>query len=152
MPVPGGPDNPVNSVYCGCQPSTCWARLLSATSSGGSPGRRGPICAGIWMARHRAGKLRSPRALLYPRPVPRFSLQSMSQLANGSSDFTCAVGQVVDVDIIANAGAVGRGIVVAKNRDLLALPERNLQHDRDQMRFGIVIFANISLGLTHRQR
>ena len=27
-------------------------------------------------------------------------------------------GQVVDVDVIANAGAVGRGVVVAEDRDL----------------------------------
>ena len=53
--------------------------------------------------------------------------------------------QIVDVDVIANAGAVGRGIVVAENRDVFALPERHLQHDRNQVRLGRVVLAHVAL-------
>ena len=55
-----------------------------------------------------------------------------------------SAGQIDDVDVVADARAVGRGIVVAEDHDLLALTERDLQHDRNQMRFGVVVFAQVS--------
>ena len=36
--------------------------------------------------------------------------------------------KIVDVNVIANAGAVRRGIVLAKHRDRFALAQRHLQH------------------------
>ena len=60
--------------------------------------------------------------------------------------------QIVDVDVVADAGAVGRGIIVAKNRDLRPLPERDGQDDRNQVRFGIVIFAQIARRAWRRRR
>ena len=51
------------------------------------------------------------------------------------------LGQVVDVNIVADAGAVRSWIVVAEYRDLLPLAKGDLQHNRNQVRFGRVIFA-----------
>src|SRR6185437_8330646 len=55
-------------------------------------------------------------------------------------------GEVVDVDVIADAGSIGSGIIVAEDRDSLALPERRLQDDRNQVRLGRVVLAQIPLG------
>ena len=50
------------------------------------------------------------------------------------------LGQVIDVDIVADASSIGSGLVVAENRDLLPLAEGDLQHDGNQVRFRCVIF------------
>ena len=55
-------------------------------------------------------------------------------------------GQVVDVDVIADAGAVGRGVVGAEDVDRLALAESDLQDQRDEMRFGVVVLADRAVG------
>ena len=55
-------------------------------------------------------------------------------------------GQVVDVDVVADAGAVGRGVVGAEDVDRLALAERDLQDERDEVRFGVVVFADRAVG------
>ena len=49
--------------------------------------------------------------------------------------------QIADVDVIADAGSVGRFVVGAKNRDEFAFALRDLQNQRNQMRFGMVGFA-----------
>ena len=52
--------------------------------------------------------------------------------------------QVVDVNVVANARAVWRGIVVAENANALTFTNRHLQHDRDQVRLGIVVFPDVA--------
>ncbi len=42
--------------------------------------------------------------------------------------------EVFDVDVIADTGAVGRGVVVAVDCHLLSQPERGLAGDADQVR------------------
>ena len=49
--------------------------------------------------------------------------------------------EVLDVDVVAHRGAVGRRVVGAEDRDRLALAGRRLQHERDQVRLGIVVLA-----------
>src|SRR5271156_5049311 len=51
------------------------------------------------------------------------------------------VGQVHDVDVIANRRAVGRGVIFAEDRDLRRFLYRRLQDAWDQMGFGIVVLA-----------
>ena len=49
--------------------------------------------------------------------------------------------EVLDVDVVADRGAVRRRVVGAEDRDALALARRGLQHERDQMRLGVVVLA-----------
>ena len=49
-------------------------------------------------------------------------------------------GQVLHVDVIADAGSIGRSVVFAKNRNWLA-GEHGAQDERDEMRFRLVLFA-----------
>ena len=51
------------------------------------------------------------------------------------------VGEVGDVDVIADAGAVGGGVVVAVDADRLAATQGDIQDERDEVGFGLVIFA-----------
>ena len=53
-------------------------------------------------------------------------------------------GKIVDVDVVADAGAVGRGIVGAEDVQLWALARCGAEGERDQMCFGIVEFADFS--------
>src|SRR5271156_1788884 len=49
--------------------------------------------------------------------------------------------EVADVNVIANASAIGCRIVRAKNGDGLSLPQSDFKDDGDQMRFGVMMFA-----------
>jgi len=51
------------------------------------------------------------------------------------------LGQVDDVDVVADARAVGRGVVVAEDGDGRALAEGHLQDERDEVGFGVVVLA-----------
>ena len=51
------------------------------------------------------------------------------------------VGQVGDVDVVADAGAVGGGIVVAVDANGGASPERDVEDERNQVGFRVVGFA-----------
>src|ERR1700685_193930 len=53
-------------------------------------------------------------------------------------------GKIVDVDVVADAGAVGRGIGGAEDVLLWALARCGAEGERDQMCFGIVEFADFS--------
>src|SRR5438128_8657153 len=52
-----------------------------------------------------------------------------------------SVGQIDDVDVIANAGAVRRVVISPENFDMLFLSQRDLEHVWNQMRFVAVILA-----------
>ena len=49
--------------------------------------------------------------------------------------------EILDVDVVAHAGAVAGFIVIAEDGDLIALAERNLKHERNKVAFGVVRFA-----------
>ena len=51
-------------------------------------------------------------------------------------------GQVADVDVVADAGAVGGVVVVAEELELLAAAEGDLQGDRDEVGLRVVPLAD----------
>src|SRR4051812_8077242 len=53
--------------------------------------------------------------------------------------------QIVYVDVIADACAVRRGIVSAEDFDVFTLPKGDLQDEWDEVRFGIVVFAECAV-------
>src|SRR5205814_10299219 len=57
-----------------------------------------------------------------------------------------SLGQVVDVDVIADAGAVGGGVVGAEDVQVRPLADGGLDHQRDQVRLGPVVLANVAGG------
>ena len=59
-------------------------------------------------------------------------------------------GQIGDVDIIADAGAIGRVVIRAVDPDLRARALRRLDHQWDQMGLGIVPLAAAALGIGPR--
>lgn len=50
--------------------------------------------------------------------------------------------KVFHMDVVADAGAVRRGVIGAKDRDLLPLAHGGLENHGNQMRFRIVVFAD----------
>src|SRR5688572_28211631 len=54
--------------------------------------------------------------------------------------------QINNVDVIANAGSVGRGIVRAEDFAMGRLAERHLEHVWDQVRFDAMMFAKLLAG------
>ncbi len=60
------------------------------------------------------------------------------------------LGQVEYVDVIANAGSIGRGIIRSENLDVRPLPKNDLQDERNEMRFRHVTFADGSVGMRAR--
>jgi hypothetical protein len=55
------------------------------------------------------------------------------------------IDQVANMNIIADAGAVGRIIIRAKHRESRAFPFDRIQHQRDQMGFGLMKLANLGI-------
>ena len=56
--------------------------------------------------------------------------------------FNMCIGQFHHRNIISHCRAIGGCIVIPKYSYLLALPQSHLQNNGDQMRLGIVIFAD----------
>ncbi len=56
------------------------------------------------------------------------------------------VGDVEDVNVIADAGAIGRGIVRAENFELRNEPEGGIQNFRNEMGFDAVAFTTFGRG------
>lgn len=59
--------------------------------------------------------------------------------------------QIVRVNVIANAGTVRRRVVISEQVDLLPLAQRHLKHQRYQVQFGIVVFAELAVGVGARR-
>ena len=55
------------------------------------------------------------------------------------------LGQIRNMDIIPDAGAVRRIIVCSENGDVVPLPQRNLEDQRNQMGFRIMRFSDLSV-------
>ena len=70
---------------------------------------------------------------LYAAPAPGVELLQRQQVR---------LGQVVDVDVVADAGAVRRRVVGAEDLDVRPLPERHLEDERDQVRLRVVVLAD----------
>ena len=53
-----------------------------------------------------------------------------------------SISEIDDVDVVAQARAVRRRIVIAEDRDVIALAERDLENERDEVRLRIVILTD----------
>ena len=73
-------------------------------------------------ARSRAARPRSPRAPSSRRPLPRLKISWRPGASAVSSASRCASREVVDVDVVAHRGPVGRRVVGAEDRDVRAPP------------------------------
>ena len=57
------------------------------------------------------------------------------------------LGQVLHVDVIPDAGAVGGGVMIPEDADVIPLAEGGFHHQRDEVGFGVVILADARLGI-----
>src|SRR5215813_9352513 len=57
-----------------------------------------------------------------------------------------SAGEIADVDVVADAGTVGRVVVGAENGDVFALAASDLQDQGDEVRFRAMIFALLRSG------
>ena len=98
----------------------------------GSPARRGAVSHGTDRP-----VIRSVAAItsitLLPMPVPTLSAVECSAAGEVVERLDVGVGEIVDVDVVADARAVGRGVVVAEHLHRRALAERGLHHQRDEV-------------------
>src|SRR5262245_29277475 len=57
------------------------------------------------------------------------------------------IGKIGDVDVIADGGAVARVEIEAVYREGPVLPERRLDGQRDDMCFGLMVLADLAVGV-----
>ena len=127
----------------GCQRRTSRARSALATRTGGSPARRGPTACGTSWPTSRAVASSTSR-MLKPPPLPRLQTRGCVRAAvpgRGRLEREqVRVGEVRDVDVVADARPVGRRVVVAEDRQRrAALGGR--EDVRDEVRLGVVVLA-----------
>ncbi len=67
-------------------------------------------------------------------------------LVEGVEGEQVGVGEIGYVDVVADAGAVGGGVVFAVDEDLFAAAEGYIEDERDDVGFGLVGFAAIGDG------
>ena len=56
-------------------------------------------------------------------------------------------GQIAHMDVIADAGAIGGGVVVAEDLQVGAAARHHIKHERDQVGFRVVVFTQIAIGI-----
>src|SRR5262249_37893652 len=61
------------------------------------------------------------------------------------------VGQIIDMNVVAEAGPIGRRVVRAEDLDGWPLSHRGLDDEWNEMRFGIVVLANTPIGTGARR-
>src|SRR5271154_3832449 len=59
-------------------------------------------------------------------------------------------GEIAYMDVVANAGAIGSGVIMAEDLDVLAQAEGDIEHQGNDMRLGLVRFAARPVGVDHR--
>lgn len=67
--------------------------------------------------------------------------RSRVQLLDGDA---VRLGQILHVDVVANAGTVGRGPVLSEERQRPATPQRGVNGERDQVRLRIVVLGEFA--------
>ena len=87
--------------------------------------------------------------LLHREAVAVAQVEGVAAAAGGECVQRQEVGlaQVHDVDVVADAGAVGGGVVAAEDGDVGAAPGCGLQHQGDEVGFGVVAFAQFAFGV-----
>ena len=75
--------------------------------------------------------------IVYPRPLIAgcTGFQSLK-------DHGMGIHEVLDVDVVTDASAVGRVVVGPEHRNVITLPQCRLEDDRNDVGLGIVILAN----------
>ena len=68
-------------------------------------------------------------------------------VSSASSASICASARSRDMDVVADAGAVGRRVVVPLMRILLLRPERYIEDQRNQVRFRFVRLSSVAFGI-----
>ena len=118
--------------YCGVHFSSVRALALSAQTETGSPGRRATNSVGICLA----GGLRGGgQHLLHAGALAGAQVEDVAVAAGQEVQrLQVGVGQIQHVDVVADAGAVGGGVVGAEHLDRRCPPGRRLHHQRDQVR------------------
>src|SRR5207249_1110038 len=75
------------------------------------------------------------------------SVSAASKIINGTSlaqylkDLNMGLGDIHNVDIVANTCSIRSGIIIAVQLDDITLPSSSLQHEWNQVRFRLVQFA-----------
>ena len=59
------------------------------------------------------------------------------------------IGEVFDVDVVTHRGAVRSRPVIAKDHNLVAVTERNLQYQWDEVSFHLTVFSKTAPGTRH---
>ena len=62
------------------------------------------------------------------------------------------VGEIADVHVVADAGAVGRRIVVAENVDRRLAAHGREQDERNEVRLGVMALADLAVRIGARRR
>ena len=117
----------------GVQPSTSRTRSHLATSAGGSPARRGSSRTSSLMPAI-FSTLVEHLAHAVAVPVAAVGDQRLAAVAQVVERIQVRGGEILDVDVVAHAGAVGRRVVGAEDRQVGALADRGLAGDLDQQR------------------
>ena len=120
-------------------------RAASATRDGGSPSRLGPMVNGTFIP---VISSTASRTFLDRESVAEAAVVALRRSA-GEQVFdrhNVRAGKIRHMDVIANAGAVGCGIVVAKECDWRS-GLRGAQQQRNEMGFRIVALARADCGV-----
>src|ERR1700732_3074777 len=115
----------------------------SATSDGGSPGRRGPNF--LLTLRPTIFSISAMTSLTeWAGPGPQIQCGGCSATFEVFETENVCFGKIADVNIIANASAVGRGIVGSENFDLGNHAGGDLQYTGYEMSLRIVDLADFT--------
>ena len=77
---------------------------------------------------------------------PEIIEQGLARLFELGEGGDMGPAQVVDMYVVAQTGAVGRGIVVTEHLDAVPLTQRDLKHHGDDVVFRVVVLADARVG------
>src|ERR1017187_944617 len=139
VPEPGGAEDVIKLGVAGLPAQFANGFVRAGDENGGISGTTGMVFDGDGMAGDPAGRFddfANAEALavaeVQDEAVVRFEPAQGQQMG---------VGQIGDMDVIADAGAVGGGIVVAIDADRLAASEGYIEDERNEVGFRFVGFA-----------
>ena len=132
----------------GVQPRRSRIRAFEANSTAGSPGRRGPIVYGTGRPVTRS-TLRTTSSTETGSPLPRLNDSEAPPRFEPPQGTQVCVGEVGDVDVVAQARAVGRRVVVAEDLQRVT-PHRRIHRPRDHVDLRGVVLAEPPVGIRTR--
>ena len=149
MPAPGVADDGVELEEAwAASPARCCRRSLAAYRAAGSPGRRG---AGVQRTGEPTTRLTVSMTCFTECgcPVPALKAPDGAPRCERVERAHVRIGQVAHVNVVAQAGAVGRRIVVAEH---LQRPPAGRRFDRarNQVDLGLVVLADRAVGMRAR--